>query len=60
MYNHTLHRRRNQFCCYCLQAFTTEKNIKVSYQRCSIMNNKQKIIMVKKGEYVKFKNYGKN
>ena len=60
MYNHTLHRRRNQFCCYCLQAFTTEEILKYHTKDCFIMNDKQKIIMLRKGEYVKFKNYGKN
>ena len=60
MYNHTLHRRRNQFCCYCLQAFTTEEILKYHTKDCLIMNDKQKIIMLRKGEYVKFKNYGKN
>ena len=28
MYDHTLHRRRNYFCCYCLKAFSTKKLLK--------------------------------
>ena len=28
MYNHTLHRGRKIFCCYCLQAFSTEEILK--------------------------------
>ena len=30
VYDHILHFGRNIFCCYCLQAFSTEKNIKMS------------------------------
>ena len=28
MYHHTLHRGRKHFCCYCLQALSTEKILK--------------------------------
>ena len=31
MYDHKLHRVRKHFCCYCLQAFSTEANIKTLY-----------------------------
>ena len=47
----------NFFCRYFLQAFSTEeilkRHIKVWFKR----DGKQRIIMLKKGEYVKSKNY---
>ena len=49
MYDHSLHRGRKHFCRYCLQAFTAED--------CFKINDKQRIIMPKRGEFVKFKNY---
>ena len=49
MYDHTLHRGRKHFCRYCLQAFTAGD--------CFKINDKQRIIMPKRGEFVKFKNY---
>ena len=45
------HRGRKHFCRYCLQAFTAED--------CFKINDKQRIIMPKSGEFVKFKNYEK-
>ena len=51
MYDHTLQRGRKNFCRYCLQAFTAED--------CFKINDKQRIIMPKSGEFVKFKNYEK-
>ena len=50
MYDHTLHRERKHFCCYFLQAFSTEEILKRH------INVKQRIIMPKKCEFVKFKN----
>ena len=59
IYDHTVHRERKSFCCYCLQAFSTEEILKYDIKDCFKINSKQKIIMLKKGEYVKFKNYDK-
>ena len=42
-------------CCYCLQAFSTEKILKNHIKNC--FNGKQRIITLKKGEDVKSKNY---
>ena len=57
MYNHTLHHRKKHFCCYCLQALSIKEILKDHIKDCFKINAKQKIIMPKKGEYVKFKNY---
>ena len=57
MYDDTLHCRRKYFCCYCLQAFSREEILKRHIKNCFKINGKQRIIMLKKGEYVKFKNY---
>ena len=57
MYNHTLHRRKKHFCRYCLQAFSTEEILKCHIKGCFKINGKQKIIIPKKGENVRFKNY---
>ena len=56
MYDHTLHRGRIHFCRYSLQAFSTEQILK-HIKNCFEINGKQKILIPKKGEYVKFKNY---
>ena len=56
MYNNSLHRGRKHFCCFCLQAFSTEEMLKhIKY--CFKINGKQRIIIPKKGDYVKFKDY---
>ena len=57
MYNHTLHHRKKHFCCYCLQAFSTEEILKCHIEDCFKIDGKKKIIVPKKGEYDKFKNY---
>ena len=57
MYDHTLHHEKKYFCRYCLQAFSTEKMLKLHIKDRFRINGKQRIIMLKKGEYVKFKNY---
>ena len=57
MYDHSLHRGRKHFCRYCLQAFSTEKILKSHIKDCFKINGKQTIKMLKKGEYVKFKNF---
>ena len=55
MYYHTLHRGKNFFCCYCLQAFSTEEILKRYVKDFFKINGKQKIVMPKKCEYIKFK-----
>ena len=45
------------FCCYCLQAFSTEEILKSHTKDCFKINGEQRIQMPKKGEYVKFKNF---
>ena len=57
MYDHTLHHRRKHFCCYCLQAFSSEEILKSHIKDWFKINGKQRIIMPKKGEYIKFKNF---
>ena len=57
MYDHTLHRGGKHFCCYCLQAFSTEEILKRHIKDCFKINGKQIIIMPKKDQYVKLKNY---
>ena len=57
LHNHTLHHeKKNHFSRYCLQAFSTEEILK-HIKDCFKINCKQRIIMPKKTEYVKFKNY---
>ena len=48
---------KKHFCCYCLQASITEEILKRHIKDCFEINGKQRIIMPKKGKYVKFKNY---
>ena len=57
MCSHTLHRGRKHFCRYCLQAFSTEEILKRNIKDCLKINGRQRIIMPKKGEYVRIKNY---
>ena len=57
MYDHALHRGRKNFCCYCLQVFSAEEILKSHIKDCFKINGKQKIMMPKKGEFGKFKNY---
>ena len=57
MYNHTLHCGRKHFYRYWLQAFSSDKILKCHIKDCVKTNGKQKIIIPKKGEYVKLKNY---
>ena len=54
MYDHTLHRRRKHFSCFCLQAFRTAEKLKCHIKDCFKINGKQTIKMCIKGEYVKF------
>ena len=50
-------RERNGFCCYCLQAFSTEEIWKLHIKDCFKINGKPIIIMPKKIEFVNFNNY---
>ena len=56
MYYHSLHCRRKRFCRYCLHASITEEILKRHIKDCFNINGKQRVMMSKKGEYVKFKN----
>ena len=55
MYDYTSHRGRKHFCRYCLQSFSTEEILKCHIKDCFKINSKQRIIMHKKGEYVRFR-----
>ena len=57
IYEHTLHRGRKHFCRCCLQAFSTEKILKIHIKDSFKVNGKQRVITPKKGEFVKLKNY---
>ena len=57
MYDHSLHRRRKHFCIYCLLVFLTEEILKHNIKDSFKINGKQRIIIHKKGNYVKFKNF---
>ena len=56
MYDHSLYCGRKYFC-YCLHAFIIEEILKCHIKDYSKINGKQRIIIHKKFEYVKFKNY---
>ena len=51
MYDHTL---IVNYCPYCLQAFSTEEVLKRHIKDCFKTNDKQRIIVPKKAECVKF------
>ena len=57
IYDHTLHRGRKHFCHYCLQAFSTEEILTCDIKDCFKINGKQRVKMLEKGDYVKFKNF---
>ena len=57
MYDHTLHLERKHFCCSYLQAFFTKETFKLHIKDFFKSNLKQRIIMPKKAEHAKFKNY---
>ena len=48
---------KKHFYCYFLQAFSRKEILKCLIKDCFKINDKQSVIMPKKGEYVKFKNY---
>ena len=55
MYDHIPHCGRKHFCRYYLQVLCTEEILKCYIKVC--FKGKPRIIMPKKGEYIKFKNY---
>ena len=55
MHDLTWHRIGKHFCCYCLPAFSTEEILKRFIKDFFKIHGKQRIIMPKKGEYVKSK-----
>ena len=59
MHDRMLHRGRKHVCGYCLQAFSTKEILKQHINDCFKINNKKRIKMLKKGEYVKFINDGR-
>ena len=59
MYDHTIHCRRKNICCYCLQAFSTEEILKCHIKDCFRINCKQRMKMPKKGEHAIFKNFAR-
>ena len=56
----TFIRGRKHFCRYCLEAFSTEEILKSHIKDCFKIDDKQRILMPKKDEYIKFKNYERN
>ena len=50
-------REKNIFCSYRLQAFSAEQILKRHNKDCFKIDRKQRIIMHKNSEYVKFRNY---
>ena len=57
MYDQTLHRGRNYFCHYCLQALSAEEILIFQVKDYLKINGKQLIKMPKNGEYIKLKNF---
>ena len=59
MYDHAFHRKRKHFCRYYLQVLRAAEKLKRHVKDCFKINGKQTIKMPKKGEYVKFENFGR-
>ena len=60
MYHHTLHHEKKIFfCSYCLQDFSTKEISNRLIKDCFKNNNKQRLVMPKKDEYVQFKSQEK-
>ena len=57
MYDNTLYRGINNFWRYCLQAFSSEEILKSHIKDCFKINCRQRIIMPKIGEFLKFRNH---
>ena len=60
IHDHTLHRGKKTFLPLLFRAFSTEKISKSHIKDYLKINSKQRIVMPKKDEYVKFKNYERN
>ena len=58
MYGLTLNTGRKNFCYHCFQAFSTSEILKIDVNDYFKINGEQIVQMSKKGEYVRFKNYG--
>ena len=48
MYGNTLYHEKEHFCCYCLQAFSTQEILKRHIKDCFKINGKQRITMAEK------------
>ena len=59
MYDHAFHCKRKHFCRYYLQVLRAAEKLKRHVKDCFKINGKQTIKMPKKGEYVKFENFGR-
>ena len=57
MYDHTLHRGKNFFTVVDYMLLVQKNILKHHIKNCFKVNDKQRIAMPKKSEYVKFKNY---
>ena len=60
MCDYWLYRGRKYLCRYCLYAFIAKEILKRYMKDYFKINGKQRIIMPKKGECVKFKNFERN
>ena len=56
-YDHTLYCGRKHFCCYCLQAFSTNEILNVRFKIALKLMVIKMIKRHKKGEHVQFKNF---
>ena len=50
---------KKHFYRYCLEAFGTAEKLKCSTKDCFKINGKQTIKMPNRGQYIKFKNFGR-
>ena len=57
MYDHSSHREINHFRRYYLYVFITEEILKRHIKDGFTINSKQTVMMLNKGEYVKFKTF---
>ena len=60
MDGHEFHGRREHFCCYYWQTFWTAVAVKCHIKDCFKFDGKQRIKILAKGEYVRFKTYERN
>ena len=57
IYEYTLHHRRKHFCRYCLHALSTEEILNCHIKDWFKISGKQRIIIPKNDEYVRFTNF---